>query len=124
MSDDSEKGRFTSDDHLLKPAQFDKVFKRKCSASDAILVVYACESELTHNRIGLTVSKKAGNAVRRNLWKRLLRECFRRKRNLIPEGIDFVVLPRRGAQPSWEAISRSLPRVARQAASRLKKKRG
>jgi ribonuclease P protein component len=124
MNDHLANGRFSSDDRLLKPAQFDKVFKRRCSASDAILVVYACEGEMPQNRIGLTVSKKAGNAVQRNLWKRLLRESFRRNRDQIPTGIDFIVLPRRGVQPSWEAISRSLPRVAKQAAGRLKKKRG
>jgi ribonuclease P protein component len=49
-------------------------------------------------RLGLVVARKIGNAVRRNRVKRLCRECFRTLPNLVPPGIDLVVIARPGAE--------------------------
>jgi ribonuclease P protein component len=38
------------------------------------------------------VSRKVGGAVRRNLVKRLCRECFRQLPDFVPPGIDLVVI--------------------------------
>ena len=43
-------------------------------------------------RIGLTVSRRVGCAVRRNRIKRLVREAFRTDRALFPSGVDIVVI--------------------------------
>lgn len=51
-------------------------------------------------RLGVTVTRKTGNAVIRNRFKRLLREAFRLDQSLIPEGCDMVVVPKRGVTPS------------------------
>jgi ribonuclease P protein component len=47
---------------------------------------------LTHSRLGLSVPKRVGNAVRRNKLKRLLREAFRTQRHHFPAAYDVVVL--------------------------------
>ncbi|MET0595066.1 MAG: ribonuclease P protein component [Polyangiaceae bacterium] len=45
-------------------------------------------------RLGVTVTRKFGNAVARNRAKRVFRELFRRSGALLPPGIDFVVIPK------------------------------
>jgi len=49
-------------------------------------------------RLGITVTKRVKNAVHRNRIKRLVREVFRRNRQLFPEGSDVVVIARPGAE--------------------------
>ena len=45
-------------------------------------------------RLGLSVSRKVGGAVERNLVKRLLREAFTTEREKLPPDLDFVVVAR------------------------------
>ena len=45
-------------------------------------------------RLGITVTRKFGNAVARNRAKRLFREVFRRMSTVLPSGVDFVVIPK------------------------------
>ena len=59
---------FPKSRRLLKTAEFDRVFARRRAASDGVLVLYACDNDLEHSRLGLVVSKKAGNAVLRARW--------------------------------------------------------
>jgi len=73
-------------------------------------------------RIGITIPKKAGNAVQRNRWKRWIRESFRLQRENLPSGYDIVVRPKRGASPNWTAIERSIPHLAHQAAHQAAKR--
>ena len=49
-------------------------------------------------RLGITVSRQVGKAVRRNRLKRLVREVFRQHRELLPPGSDLVVIARAGCR--------------------------
>jgi ribonuclease P protein component len=70
---------------------------------------------LSFARLGITVSKKTGNAVQRNRVKRLLREFFRLHRDQFPKGIDIVIAAKRHAisvnySDLTEELSESLTR--------------
>jgi ribonuclease P protein component len=55
-------------------------------------------SEQADTRLGITVSRQVGNAVRRNRIKRLLREAFRQQRALFPRSADVVVIAKTGCR--------------------------
>ena len=111
--------RFPRCYRIRKNDEFRAVYGRKARASDQRLLVYVCENQLGHPRLGLSVSRKVGNAVVRNRWKRLIREAFRLNVARLPEGVDLVVIPKAGPPPPFRDIANSLCSVARHAARRL-----
>ena len=111
--------RFRPEHRLRRRADFDRVYRRRRSVSDGLLVVYGCENGLGHPRLGLSVSRKVGGAVVRNRWKRLLREAFRLHRWELPSGIDLIVLPRPGSKAELRAITDSLVSLSRRVVERL-----
>jgi ribonuclease P protein component len=52
---------------------------------------------LPGTRLGVTVTRKVGKAVKRNRIKRLVREVFRRERGALPAGLDMVWVAKRDA---------------------------
>ncbi len=60
-------------------------------------LIFALPSGRPRARLGITVSRKVGNAVVRNRVKRLVREVFRQEKLCFPAGQDLVVLARRSA---------------------------
>jgi len=115
--------RFLACYHVRRPADFERVYARRRSASNGKMTVCCCENDLQHPRIGLSVSARVGKAVVRNRWKRLLREAFRLRRAELPDGVDLVVIPRGGFEPDFAWVSEELVRLSRQAAKRLTRDR-
>jgi ribonuclease P protein component len=110
---------FRKHEHLLRPADFQRVYAAKCSASDHLLLVYGAANGLPHARLGLSVSRKVGGAVVRNRLRRLYREAFRLTRHDLPTGIDFILIPRRSDDVTLDGLMKSLPKLARQVAKRV-----
>jgi len=116
--------RFPKSVRLRSRSQFDRVFRERCSRADQRIVVYACKAchgadSLPGPRLGLVVSRKCGNAVVRNRWKRALREAFRLAQHDLPPGVDFVVLPRPKAIPQVAPLQASLKRLCWQLQRKL-----
>ena len=109
--------------HLRKDADFQRVYAARIFAVDDVLVVNGCENGLAHSRLGLSVSRKVGNAVVRNAWKRRIREAFRLCRSELPAGVDFVVRPQKAALLDFESIARSLLELAARIGRKLSRSR-
>jgi ribonuclease P protein component len=99
--------RFPKCYRLRTPAEFDAVFDFKRSRADGTLVVYTKPNGLQHPRLGLSVSRKCGNAAVRNRLKRLYREAFRLVRTELPN-VDLVLIPRRRPEPTLAEVQHSL----------------
>lgn len=121
-------GDFTEDERLRKVerlrqrAEFLHAQRRGRRRSGPRLVVYATENGRGWNRLGLTTSRKVGNAARRNRWRRLLREAFRRNKASLDQGFDLVVIVKAGERPpSYEEARDEFLEFARRAASAARK---
>jgi ribonuclease P protein component len=80
--------------HLRLPAEFSAVYEAKTRESRGPLTVYAMPNGLRNPRLGMSVSRKVGTAVRRNRIRRLIRESFRLLQHDLPQGYDLVIVVR------------------------------
>ena len=72
---------FSRDDRLRKRTEFEACYASGVRVSGRHLVLFLLAGPAASRpRIGISVSKKVGNAVVRNRVKRRLRELFRRNR--------------------------------------------
>ncbi len=85
--------RFPRTARLRTPDDFERVRREGCSCRRDGVVV-ACRPGRVR-RLGLVVSKRAGNAPQRNRIKRVVREYFRKDPERFPHG-DCVVIAAAG----------------------------
>jgi ribonuclease P protein component len=110
---DEHPEKFPKSSRVFRQRDFDRVFKSGRVIADSVLVIHSSANGQDRWRLGISISRKVGNAVLRNYWKRLIREAFRRERINAPVFFDLVVRPRKGAVPDGPAIRRSLANCMR-----------
>ncbi|MBC1475058.1 ribonuclease P protein component [Listeria grandensis] len=98
---------------IKKDDEFQRVFKKGKSFANRQFVVYIFKREdLTHFRIGLSVSKKIGNAVVRNRIKRCIRQTFHELNEQVAPGYDYIIIARKpAANMDFHEIKKSLMHV-------------
>ncbi len=84
--------RFPQSLRLRRRKDFLRVQDQGVKVSVDPLLALALKNSLNVTRLGITVSIKVGNAVLRNRIRRRLREIFRRRRDLFPQGLDLVLI--------------------------------
>lgn len=117
--DSSVRLRYRPSQRLHTPPEYEAVFAAKCSAGDAVLLVFVIREGSTPARLGTSVGKRCGNSVQRHHLKRLIREAFRRHQTDWPPGLQIVVVPRPGVTPTQTQIDESLRSLTKRASRKL-----
>ncbi|MEM9070577.1 MAG: ribonuclease P protein component [Myxococcota bacterium] len=91
--------RFRAADRVKKRGEFRQIqgHGRKVHTKHFLVMVHAPLTEHPRARLGITITKKVGNAVARNRTRRVVREVFRRNPAIFPAGMDLVVIAKKGA---------------------------
>jgi ribonuclease P protein component len=113
--------RFPQRLRLLKPREFERVMRSRVSATDALVRMYGAANELNHPRLGLTVSRRVGGAVWRNVWKRAIREAFRLAQRDLP-ACDLVCIPQRDAEPNVARLIESIGKLSQRIERELRRR--
>jgi ribonuclease P protein component len=120
-----ETGRFRRSDRLLDSRDFRRVLRRGRRHAHREIVVITAQKLIKSNkssglrdfyqpgsRLGITASRKVGNAVVRNRFKRRLRAWFRSRRRDFTGELDIVVIARRpGVSLSMEQLDSRLSKL-------------
>ena len=95
---------------LTENHEYKRVYARGKSAVRPALVLYCLRNKkVKQARVGITASKKIGNAVKRNRARRLLRESIRALYPQLKPGYDLVLVSR-GRTPfaNYQIVSSQL----------------
>jgi len=95
------------------------IYEQGVRRSSRFFTIVTCGNSNGVKRLGITVTKKTGNAVFRNRTKRLIREFFRRNKDLFPEGHDVVVMAKKNTPPlTYQETERELTELFTRKAGR------
>lgn len=91
---------FTKKERLLKKQEFIDAASKGKRFSTKNLTIFIKSNDIGIRRLGLSVSRKIGIAVKRNRIKRYLREFFRLNKELFPASSDISISVKQGYSPS------------------------
>lgn len=77
---------------IRKNEEIQKIIKKSKKIINKYFIVYYCKNELNYNRYCISVSKKIGKAVTRNLYKRRIKDII--MKNNINKSNDYVIILR------------------------------
>ncbi|MBF0787419.1 MULTISPECIES: ribonuclease P protein component [unclassified Streptococcus] len=96
---------------VKRERDFNDIFTQGKNIANRKFVIYRLAKEQTHFRVGLSVSKKLGNAVTRNGIKRKIRHVLMECAPYLVTD-DFVVIARKGVEElSYQEIKQNLLHV-------------
>ena len=79
---------------LTRNSDFRRAYARGRSYVSPVVVVYVLKNRQKLLRVGITTSKKTGNAVQRSRSRRVIREAYRQLAGRVRPGYDLVLVAR------------------------------
>lgn len=73
---------------------FQTLYRKGKTIVGKTCVVYYRKNRLPCSRLGITASKKIGNAVARNRARRVIRAAYQSIEDRIPIGLDMIIVAR------------------------------
>jgi len=102
-------------ERLRSSKDFSRIFREGEKVRVKSLTVRWVPNDLSWSRIGTSVGRRFGNAVKRNRARRILKELYRTRKGLFPSGIDMVFMPGKYfLNAGWEGHEKIFARAARQ----------
>lgn len=100
---------------VKKNKEFQRVFKRGKSFANRQFVIYSVRTEGQEEfRVGISVSKKIGNAVTRNRIKRYVRQAVHELKDDLRQDMDYVIIARnQAATIDFHETKKSLMHIMR-----------
>ena len=83
------------EDVIKKSREFDKIIQNNKFVKDNNFIIYYSNND-SHNRFGISVGKKIGNAVTRNYYKRVIRNICDINKKLYSKNKDYIIIMRKG----------------------------
>ena len=106
---------------IRKNEDFSKIISKKTSLANQSFIIYYTKNDISHIRVGISVSKKLGNAVVRNKIKRQVRSLVNETFNF-EENIDFIIIVRnKYLQLSYEENKKEIKYVYQKTIKRMGK---
>jgi ribonuclease P protein component len=94
-----ERQTFSKNERIRNKRDYLTVYQQGVRSHSKHFTIITCRNPSGESRLGVTVSKKVGNSVKRNRIKRLLREFFRLHKAQFSPVQDTVIVAR-GAMPA------------------------
>ena len=102
---------------LRNRVDFHRVYRYGKSVANHQFVLYQCRNkDISYFRVGISCSKKIGNAVVRNRIRRLIKEIVRHHQTDIVQQIDLIFMVRKSVlHMSYQQLEKSIVHVLRKA---------
>lgn len=81
---------FPKKEQLLKKWELLRVYSGNKKYTGRYIVLYVLPNQ-PHRKVGIIVSSKLGNAVKRNRMKRIIREAYRLNKNPLPLNVHLII---------------------------------
>ena len=83
---------------IKRSLEFENIIKSGKKKSNDYFVIYYKERKLLFSRFGVSLSKKFGNAVTRNRYKRILREIIRNNQKKFENNYDYIIIMKKNCE--------------------------
>lgn len=104
--------RLSRSEHVRLSRTFQFVQRKGIRRTGPLLALVSHPGPQPWTRLGLTVSRKVGQATVRNLLKRRLRDIFRRHKPLFPPGCDVIIIVKTAAATaSFQTLEQEVLRL-------------